>query len=191
MPFIGDDHVVLRQIGDATWMLVEPLTYQAKVDRFTVGKDFETDLASVPRPLVWLIPRYGRYTKCAILHDWLWRRTNVHKADANGIFRRAMREEGVSLVHRWVMWAAVGLASTLKEPGNIRRRDLPHIGGLFLMGIPAGAFVAVPFVALLAWIGMFYVVDCIGFVLEKLFNKLRPPRERERVNSPDLGWRLS
>jgi hypothetical protein len=33
----------------------------------------ETDFASVPSPFVWFIPRYGRYTKAAILHDGLCR----------------------------------------------------------------------------------------------------------------------
>ena len=191
MPFIGDDKPLLRQIGDATWMLAEPLKYEAKYETFDIPENFETDLASVPRPLVWLVPRYGRYTKCAILHDWLWRRTAVHKADANGIFRRAMREEGVSVVHRWMMWAAVGLASTLKEPTKIRRRDTPHIIGLFLVGLPSGAFVVIPFVVVSGWIGLFYVVDGAGWLIDRAINKLRPQEERKRVNTPKLGWRLS
>lgn len=190
MPFVGDDHPLLRQIGDATWMVTEPLTYRAKVDRYTVEKNFETDLASVPRPLVWLIPRYGRYTKCAILHDWLWRRTPVHKADANGIFRRSMREEDVSLVHRWMMWAAVGLASTIKHPRSIRRRDIPHILGLLAVGLPSAAFVGIPFVIVALWIALFYIVDGVGYLVEFVTAAFRGSDQQE-VNAPSLGWRLS
>ena len=54
-----------------------------------------TDFASVPRFFVWFIPRYGRYTKAAIIHDHLWR-DQVGKGaicfrDADGLFRQAMR----------------------------------------------------------------------------------------------------
>jgi hypothetical protein len=192
MPFVGDEHLVLKQVSDRDWCLVELLIYQGKKDRFVVDKEFVTDLASVPRPLVWLIPRYGRYTRCAVLHDWLWRREpDVHKADANGLFRRAMREEGVSLVHRWVMWAAVGLASTAKEPDRIRRRDIPHILGLIAVGIPGAAFAAVPFLLTSLWIGLFYLVDAIGYLIDGAVNKARPDAKRKRVNRPNLGWKLS
>lgn len=192
MPFVGDEALSLEQISESKWRVVRPLIYEGKRDRFKIEAGFPTDLASVPRPLVWLIPRYGRYTKCAVLHDWLWaRKPSVRKADANGIFRRSMREEGVSVVHRWMMWAAVGLASTLKEPLRIRRRDIPHIIGLVLVGVPSAVFVAVPFVLVSLWIGLFYLVDGIGFIIDALINTARPDIKRKRVNAPNLGWRLS
>jgi hypothetical protein len=126
-----------------------------------------------------------------VLHDWLWaKEPSVHKADANGIFRRAMREEEVSVVHRWIMWAAVGLASTLKGLHRIRRRDLPHIFTLFLVGLPAAVFVGLPFVLVSVWIALFYVIDGIGFALDALVNATRPDAKRKKVNTPKLGWRL-
>lgn len=191
MPFVGDTTLVLEQVSDRTWCVVEPLTYQGKFQTFIVQENFETDLASVPRALVWLIPSYDRYTKCAVLHDWLWaKEPTVHKADANGIFRRAMREEDVSVIHRWMMWAAVGLTSTLSGLQQIRRRDLPHILTLFLVGIPSAVFVALPFVLVSVWIGLFYIVDGIGFAVDALVNTARPDGKRKQVNTPKLGWRL-
>ena len=53
------------------WMLVEPFSYHAARDTFTVPAGFVTDFASVPRVFVWLLPRYGRWTQAAILHDYL------------------------------------------------------------------------------------------------------------------------
>lgn len=97
----------------------------------------------------------------------------------------------MSLVHRWVMWVAVGLTSTFSEPTKIRRRDIPHIIGLFLVGLPGGAFVVIPFVLVSVWIGLFYVADGTGWLIDRTLNKLRPRGERERVNTPKLGWRLS
>ena len=38
---------------------------------------FRTDLASVPRFLSWLFPRYGKYTKAAVIHDYLCQSLDV------------------------------------------------------------------------------------------------------------------
>src|SRR4051794_29917086 len=78
MPFIGD--VVVRELpaGEGSrWQLVEPLGYQGREQMFTVEAGFTTDFASVPQALTWLVPRYGRYTKAAILHDFLWSQCRV------------------------------------------------------------------------------------------------------------------
>jgi hypothetical protein len=102
----------------------------------TEEKEFKTDLASVPRSLTWLFPRYGRYTKAAVLHDFLCQ--NFDKAefacapngatgqtielkdrsDADEAFREVMREANVPWLRRWLMWAAVTyktLSVSLKE----------------------------------------------------------------------------
>src|SRR6478736_2672355 len=112
MPFESD--VVVREVGDDTWELVEPLRYQGNTDHFEVPAKFQTDFASVPRAFQWLVPTYGRYTKSAILHDYLCdeaRAGRFNRDDADGIFRRTMRELGVSFLRRWIMWGAVALAS--------------------------------------------------------------------------------
>jgi Protein of unknown function (DUF1353) len=70
MGFLDND-VVVRTFGDKQWTLVEQLRYQGNHDLFTVPPNFTTDFASVPRVFVWFLPRYGRYTKAAILHDYL------------------------------------------------------------------------------------------------------------------------
>jgi hypothetical protein len=110
MPF-EDDGLVVRRRDDETWTVVEQLVYRGKRDVFVVPAGFPTDFASVPRFAVWLIPRFGRYTLPAILHDWLCRegirRGLVTPREADGLFRRAMRELGVPVVRRWLMWAGV------------------------------------------------------------------------------------
>ena len=72
-PFRGE--VVVRQVEDdpefKRWELMEPLSYRGKHEEWTVPPRFLTDFASVPRVVTWLIPRYGRYTKAAIVHDYL------------------------------------------------------------------------------------------------------------------------
>lgn len=70
MGFVGEQ-VAVRQCSDRTWKLLGDLVYQGRRDTFTAPRDFETDFASVPQAFSWLVPRYGRYTRAAILHDCL------------------------------------------------------------------------------------------------------------------------
>ena len=108
MPFITDLTVTERSAGK--WELTNDLVYQGKIETFTIPAGFVTDFASVPRLFTWLVPSTGEYTKCAVLHDWLLETKAVSRCDADGIFRRTMREMGVAILRRRVMWAAVRVA---------------------------------------------------------------------------------
>jgi uncharacterized protein DUF1353 len=115
---------VLRTAGADGWTLVEPLSYVGARDRFVVPAGFRTDLATVPRPVLWLVPPAGRYTLAAVLHDWLCtvgiRTGAVTSRQADGIFRRVMREAGVPVLLRWLMWTGVrwgALADAERRPG--------------------------------------------------------------------------
>ncbi|CAA9273594.1 MAG: FIG048677: hypothetical protein, phage tail fiber-like [uncultured Blastococcus sp.] len=123
MPFESTS-VTVRRVDDRLWAVVEELVYRGRRDRFVVPAGFLTDFASVPRVFVWLIPRFGRYTLAAILHDWLvtegLRTGAVTSREADGLFRRVMRESGVPVLRRWLMWCAVrwgALISSLRRPG--------------------------------------------------------------------------
>ena len=99
--------LVVREVDDVRWKLERDLIYQGNKDLFTVPVGFKTDFASVPR-LFWnILPPTGRYTKAAILHDWLYNSHAVSKEDADGIFRRIMEEENVGVVKRNIMYFAV------------------------------------------------------------------------------------
>jgi hypothetical protein len=110
VPFEVED-VVVRTLDDEHWAVVEPLVYRGARDRFVVPAGFRTDFATVPRVVVWLVPRFGRYTAAAILHDWLVTvgiaTGAVTAREADGVFRRVMRESGVPVVRRWLMWCGV------------------------------------------------------------------------------------
>ena len=71
---------------------------------FVVPVGFRTDFATVPLPVAWLVPRFGAYTLAAILRDWLCtegiRSGAVTSREADGIFRRIMRESGVPVLRR-------------------------------------------------------------------------------------------
>jgi hypothetical protein len=56
-----------------TWTLKQELVYETDIGyKIVVPAGFVTDLASVPR-LLWLLwPPFGKYTRAAVIHDWLY-----------------------------------------------------------------------------------------------------------------------
>ena len=117
-----------------TWSVLEPKGYRLwepfeYVDHlgviYTVPFDVasesnSTDLASIPPFLTWLVPKDGRHTPAAILHDALIGGTvgvdyqtsteeQVDDAHADYVFREAMKDLGVRWLRRWLMWCAVTL----------------------------------------------------------------------------------
>lgn len=133
-----DSDLVLKALPDRRWELQQGLTFQGRDDQFTIKRGYITDLASVPKPLWWLIPPYGTYSRAAVLHDLLWqaskkyykqdtsqletltingqkypKRYHLDPVDVDGVFRRAMRILGTNFVVYWLMWWAVRTAAML------------------------------------------------------------------------------
>ena len=195
MPF-RQHQVDVRSIGDKDWILVSPLEYEGKVDHFLVPAGTETDFASVPRPFVWFLPTYGPYTKAAILHDYLWRHAvpkgDISLADADGIFRRAMRELRVPFLRRWMMWAAVRLGALIK-PGGTRRwiRESWRVLPVSLLALP---ITLPPALLVLLALGVFFVVEMIFYLPLAAVKAIRVRRgtpQRQEVNAPSLDLKLS
>lgn len=135
--------VLLRQVDAKTFRLAQPFRYDDGARRFAVPEDDVTDLASVPRFLTWLVPRYGRHTLAALLHDHLQDDTSVSSADADAIFRDSMGQTGVPLARRWLMWSAVALRTEWERGGVRAARVL-----LWGVAFAAAALLLWPFVAL-------------------------------------------
>lgn len=120
MPFLT--RLVVGELGGGRrWEVLEPLRYDGRVDSFTVPAGFRTDFASIPGFLQSLAPKLGSHNRAAVLHDWLYAaapcvlrpgggRHRISRADADGLFRRAMRESGVGRLRRWSFWASVRAA---------------------------------------------------------------------------------
>ena len=77
-----------------------------------VPVDTLTDLASIPRLLWAIYPPFGRYTRGAVLHDWLYTRGDIQgvpitKRQADAVFYEAMRCGGVRITLAWAIWAMV------------------------------------------------------------------------------------
>jgi uncharacterized protein DUF1353 len=194
--FSNYEAVVVRQVDDTNWKVVAPLSYQAQRQEFRIPLDMETDFASVPRPLVWFLPRYGRYTKAAIVHDYLWRegvrREEVTRREADAIFRRAMRELDVAFLRRWFMWSAVRWGALAKRDG--RRgwwRDAWRVVPLTALALPV---VVPPAVLVVAALFVFYLVELVVWVPLKIVNLAKtaaaPESPGKQVNRPSLLFKL-
>ncbi len=106
--------------------------------------DLHTDLASIPAFASWLVPKDGRHTQAALLHDaMIVNRAKgevpnfesspedipVDDAEADAIFRRGMKVSGVPPVRRWMIWAAVAMRTCLLF-GTWRQKVVLGLSGL-------------------------------------------------------------
>lgn len=138
--------VTVEPISSVLWLLHSPLTYRGERDTFVVPAGYVTDFATVPRIAAWLIPRFGVYTRAAILHDWLLTDSDVSSVDADNLFRRCLRELKVPPVRRTLMWVAVrwGAAFSRKRRAGWWR-TAPAV-----LAYSAPALILVPFFAAVA-----------------------------------------
>jgi len=78
---------------------------------------FSTDLASVPWFWRWVVGRVGVHLRAAVVHDWLIHQGGhgggVSRADADRVFAGLLQRDGVDPVTRWLMAAAVGVATAV------------------------------------------------------------------------------
>lgn len=191
--FPNDTVVEVEEINDRIWQLLKGIGYQGNKDMFQVPIGQETDFASVPRVFVWFLPRYGRYTKAAILHDYLWNvevPKGMSRLDADGIFRQAMRELNVPFLRRWIMWAAVRWAALFKRDG--RPEWLKEAPRVLAVSVFALLVVFLPLVPILFSLLVFQVMEWIVWVPLKLAHLIRAKRNMrvKRVNTPDFTWSL-
>lgn len=93
------------------WQLKKPFKYASvKYSWFVISirTGFITDFASVPRLFWSLIPRWGKWGKSAVVHDFLYQ-TGVNRKLADEIFLEGMEILGVVKWRRLLMYWAVRL----------------------------------------------------------------------------------
>lgn len=142
MPFeTRPTDVAIRGAGPGLWRLTADVVYRGATDTFVVPRGFHTDFATIPQLLMWLIPRDGAHTLAAVLHDWACtegiRSGVISPRDADGLFRRCLRELGIPPVRRWLMWVGVrggAMANPLRRPGSLR--DVPVVAATALLAAP-------------------------------------------------------
>ena len=167
MPFAPQGHhggtIAVTPIDARRWRLLEPVRYTGATQDFEIPRGYVTDFASVPRVAAWLVPTYGRYTAPAILHDYLITDCIpaglISPVDADGLFRRAMRELGVAPVRRRLIWAGVRWGAAF----NRRRRagwwgTAPQVLGITVLALP----LAVPMLAVGAGLVLYGVAELVA-----------------------------
>jgi uncharacterized protein DUF1353 len=191
--FAPDSTVDVREIDSTTWETLRGLTYHGNTDDFVVPEHEQTDFASVPRVFVWFLPRYGRYTKAAILHDHLWRvavPNGLNRLDADGIFRQAMRELGVPFLRRWIMWAAVRWGALTKPDG--RKDWWKEAWRVLLVSVVALPITLPAVLVILITLPVFYLVELLVWLPLKITHtiRVRAGKSAKIVNAPALRWKL-
>jgi hypothetical protein len=188
MTFVNGPKILVRQATEEDWTLEEEVVYSGRTDTFVVPKGTLTDFASVPRVFAWLVPSYGLFTAAAVLHDHLVRverpAGRISAVDADGLFRRAMRELGVPFLVRWFMWAAVRLGSLTDRdgrPGWIR--DLPAVALVTILALPV---ILLPTVAIAVGLAVFLLLEYAVWGVLLVVRRLRPTDRAVNRPRPDL-----
>ncbi len=126
-PLPGNEsaNVQLEQSGAKRFVVVRGFLYRLPdgSDDFAVTAGMETDLASVPWSLWWLVASYGRHTRAALVHDSLIgddAAKIVERKYADWVFLTALEdtppgEKPGSWLRHQFMWAAVCLFGTMRE----------------------------------------------------------------------------
>jgi hypothetical protein len=136
-----------RDDTDATYKVIE-ITHESLPD---------TDFASIPRYMSWLISRHGRHTPAALVHDQLVTDDMSFEArkQADRLFLDMMDDLDVPPVQSRVMWAAVTLAtrwhgSGRSKAGLVAWAALAAVG---IVALGAGLVTTNPLLVVLALVG--------------------------------------
>ena len=114
MPFQTD--LVVEVVGGKEYKLTGPFVYvwPGNGGSIVVPAGFQTDFASIPQYLRWLITGHGDTRRPAVIHDYLYRTSDVGRKECDKIFLDAMKEEGVSQWKRKAMYYAVRMFARKK-----------------------------------------------------------------------------
>lgn len=120
---LGDDYYRVED-GFVYFLNAETSDQYVRVDN-----GFLSDGASVPKPLRWLIPRWGKHGQAAVLHDKLCetyqivvvvdgiaKKKDVSRIEIDAIFYQAMRVLKVNIVTQSLIRVGVDLYRLVKRP---------------------------------------------------------------------------
>ena len=121
--------LIVKSCSPTHWELMQEFFFyydKKDVDHgITVPEGFVTDFASVPRHLWSIYPPTGRYTKAAVLHDFLYSKEShlsLDRKQSDEIFLDGMKALGVKRSVRYPMYWGVRIGGRKifkKGEGNI------------------------------------------------------------------------
>lgn len=109
-----EDTLLVTPMADGKrWRVAQTFRYETDAGLLVeIPTGFTTDFASVPRFLWPIVPPFGKYTRAATVHDWLYdqhRKGLAHysKAYADAVFLEALQDCGCGWWTSTVMWLGV------------------------------------------------------------------------------------
>jgi hypothetical protein len=108
--FEGDLITKLRKYPiDGKWFkLVREFRYYSEEGHiWIIPAGINTDFASIPRGMRWLIPRVGDHGMAAVMHDWLCEKKIVSRKKADQLFLECMKTSEVNWLKRRTMYFGV------------------------------------------------------------------------------------
>ncbi|HKO68267.1 MAG TPA: DUF1353 domain-containing protein [Burkholderiaceae bacterium] len=124
---------VLKPFADnRDWVLMENLRYQVGQTStvIVVPRGFVTDFASIPQAF-WSfgLSAHGRYSKAAIVHDYLYWTQGCSREQADNLLMIAMKESRVDAGQRTVIFEGVRLGGNQPWLNNAdeRKRGLTRV----------------------------------------------------------------
>jgi len=191
---------VRHEVGEE-WRLLDPLVFEGRDDFFVMRKGFRTDFASIPRAVRWLFDTAGTNSEPGVLHDAVWRESKrddekvprVDPWDADGLFRRALRESGATAMTRALMWIAVRAAAIASGRFGRSGPSLPvKVGQVAGMAAAGVASVGAPTAVAVVGRVFYWVIDWLVAVPWYVFERAKGtatnlpwPRSRERSRRDD------
>lgn len=137
-PFTGELRLTSLDADCLLWRLDEPLRYELERQGsgavVEVPAGFVTDGASIPRILQGFVPRWGKWSRPAVVHDFLcgevaasrpygvrgWGMISSRR-QADAVFYEALLVAGVSRPLAFSMWAAVRAADNVRKALGLAR----------------------------------------------------------------------
>lgn len=117
--FKGD--LIVKSVDDRSWQIVEPFYFyfdeNKKEEGVVIPSGFITDFASVPRLLWSIYPPTGRYSKAAVVHDYLYNNGKDMGFDrkfCDKMFLNGMKALDVGYFIRLPMYIGVRMFGFLK-----------------------------------------------------------------------------
>lgn len=109
------------------WKLKEQVVYTLEdtQEQILVPKGFSTDLASIPRTLWVFYAPFGKYSRAAVVHDYLYRTQTKTRKESDKIFYKAMKDDGVATGIRHQVYLMVRLFGWFAWNKNKKISKLP------------------------------------------------------------------
>jgi hypothetical protein len=172
----------VKHIDGKQWQVRQPLLWTGSRQVIIIRAGFETDFASIPIVLRWVLDNAGANSEAAVLHDAVWRESKrgpdarIDPADADGMFRRALRETGATALTRGLMWVGVRSVAIISgrygSAGPPPLVKLGQIGGMLALG-----FIAAGVPTIVAGLGLviYWVANWLIALAWRLFERRQFP----------------